>query len=261
MFRMHTALLIVLVGLGLSACQIQLPKDASEIRIPEVKDLKNPESWVAPSSAKSGTGTASNKKETQQNAAKGLGLGALTYQVLKVTGSDHPERWAAAIAAGTFIASEVVSREVARRRAEYESESDYLDAEIATAEESISERQKELRRVEEAIERHRRTVAQLEAQKEMNEESRKLAMKTLEELDQLIADLQEQRDIAEAEIEIHTEAVNSSKNATDEDVSEEELEERRTELLAKRDASLAQYDVLTKHAEEVQSLRDRLASR
>jgi septal ring factor EnvC (AmiA/AmiB activator) len=190
--------------------------------------------------------------------AGSLGAGGLSNELVAATGGSDSEKWAAAIAVGSFVASEIVQREVERRRAEHERESRYLDSEIEVAEQSIRERESELDRIEKELARQERTVARLERQRRDDAAFRAEAEETLGELEALIQRLDAEREVAEAEIEIYTEAVRSSREQTDASVSEEELEARRRELTARRDERLRQYQLVVARGKEARALKKRI---
>ncbi len=190
--------------------------------------------------------------------AGSLGAGGLSHELVSATGGRDAEKWAAAVAVGSFVANEVVQREVERRRAEHERESRYLDSEIAVAEKSIEERETELSRIERELATQERAVAELEAGQRDDAAFRKRAEKTLADLNALIRRLDDEREIAEAEIEIYTEAVRSSKSQTDDSVSDEELQSRRKELLARRDERLRQYELIVARGETARALKRRV---
>ena len=190
--------------------------------------------------------------------ASSLGAGGLTHELVSATGGKDPEKWAAAVAVGSFVANEIVQNEVERRRAEHERESEYLDSEIEIAENSIEERETELSRIEKELAQQERAVAALEASRRDDDAFRRRAAATREDLRKLIARLEEEREIAEAEIEIYTEAVRSSEGQTDDSVSEEELEARRKELIAKRDERLRQYELVIARGKAARDLERRV---
>ena len=190
----------------------------------------------------------------------GVTVGGVSFGVLKGSGVKDAEKWAAAIAVGTYVASEVVQREVERRRAEHERESEYLDSEIAAAESKIEERETELKEIERELDRHAKVVDDLEKRRRDDAVFKERSRQTLTDLDALIKRLEEEREVAEAEIEIYTEAVRSSEGKADDSVTEAELQERRTTLLAKRDERLRQYKLVVARGETARALRQRVVN-
>jgi septal ring factor EnvC (AmiA/AmiB activator) len=187
-----------------------------------------------------------------------LGAGGLTYGLMSATGGANAAQWAAAVGMTSFVANEIVQKEVERRRAEHQRESEYLDSEIAIAEKSVDERQTELGRIEKELAKQERAVADLEKQRRDDAAFARRAEKTLASLDDLIKRLDAEREVAEAEIEIYTEAVRSSRSKTDDSVSEAEMEARRKELLARRDERLRQYELVVARGEKARSLKKRV---
>ncbi|MDF1837514.1 MAG: hypothetical protein P1V35_06590 [Planctomycetota bacterium] len=188
-----------------------------------------------------------------------MSAGAATFAILDKNGSKNSKEWAAAVAVGTFVVSEWVQNELEERRAKHESESEFLDSEIAIAEESIGVRQSELDANKELLAKYRNKVDSLERQEVRNEAHRVETEKALAEVRATVAKLDADRAIIEKEIEIYSQAAESSKAIADASVTEEELAQRRTTLIAKRDERLAQYKLLVADIEETTLLGERLA--
>ncbi len=190
-----------------------------------------------------------------------VGIGGVAGGLVALArGDEKTAAWIAGITAGVVIAAEANAAVVRIRRAKYAKESEFLDAEIATAKKSVAEKKSLLATLGADTVRQRQRVERLELAAQTNALSKVEAEAQLVELTALNARTQEELTIAEAEVEVLAEAVKTSAEMLDPSVTDESLQERRAQLTIKRDQKLGQYKLALGMLEEQVDLGERLAA-